>query len=244
MMEKLTFRQRLKNTFIRPRQLILLDSHGEKPARNLNIRLISVITTVVVIIAVAFVLGLISNPAGKGQLLIPQHLQLQRQYDQLQSELAEANAISDLKGRQLESLKGELLQQQEENGELSKRLRMLESILEARKADGIQLIKAQAKWTKAGSLHYDFTLVKGGSYPRFLTGSVLLSAQSPEGETVEIALGKQSARLPFRIETHTFLRGLAAWEHEWHPDKLLVTVYGSRGKELLQMELSVDGVPK
>jgi len=243
-MEKLTFRQRLGNTFLKPRQLILLDSHGEKPARSFNVRLISLIAIFVVVVAAAFISGVFSSPAGNGQLLIPQHLQLQRQYDQLQSELAEANAMSDLKGRQLESLKDELLKQQEQNGELSQRLLMLEHILEARKASGIQLIKAKAQWMAADSLHYDFTLVKGGSYPRFISGSVLLSAQSPDGETVEINLGKQSPRLPFRIETHTFLRGLASWEHDWHPDKLLVTVQGRRNKELLQMEISVDGVPK
>ena len=71
-----------------------------------------------------------------------------------------------------------------------------------------------------------------------------MTAQSPESETVEIKLENQKTELPFRIETHTFLRGSAKWEQEWRPDKILLTVFNHRGKELLQTEILLEGAPQ
>lgn len=243
-MDKLTFRQRLVNAFIRPRQIMLLDSQSGKPARNIKISFISIVLIFLGIIALTFFMGTQFVETNRAQSFIPQHVQLQRQYDQLLGKLAESNALSDLKERQLESLKQELLTQQGRNSELSDRLRMFESILEARKATGVKLLNAEAKWVGKDSIQYNLTLVKGGSYPRHVSGSISLTALSPEAETIEINLGKQKSRLPFRIETHTFLRGSAEWEHDWHPDKLLAVVFDRRGKELIQMEIDVEGVPK
>jgi len=243
-MNKLTFRQRLEKALLQPRQLILLDSHGRKPARSIRIRIGVALLISLAVIGVTFFTGTLFTSTGTMQSLIPQHVQLQRQYDQLRDDFAEATATNDLKDQQLESLKQELLAQQDKNGELAQRLRMFESILEARKANGIQLLNAEAGWVGKNSLRYDLTLVKGGNYPRQISGYVSLTAQSPEAETVEVMLGKQEARLPFRIETHTFLRGLATWDYDWYPDKFLATVFNHRGKELLQMEILVEGVPK
>ncbi|MES0370723.1 MAG: hypothetical protein ABUK11_00455 [Mariprofundaceae bacterium] len=243
-MDKLTFRQRLMNAFVRPRQIMLLDSQSGKPARNIKVSFMSIVLIFLGIIAAIFFMGTQSVSTNSTQSLIPQHVQLQRQYDQLHSGLAEANALNDLKERQLESLKQELFAQQEHNSELSNRLRMFESILEARKATGVKLLNAEATWIGKDSIHYNLTLVKGGSYPRRISGSISLTAISPEAEIIEISLGKQKSRLPFRIETHTFLRGSADWEYDWHPDKLLAVVFDRKGKELLQMEIAVKGVPQ
>ena len=84
----------------------------------------------------------------------------------------------------------------------------------------------------------------GGNYPRRVSGAISLTALSPEGETIEISLSEQNSRLPFRIETHTFLRGSAKWEYDWHPDKFLAVIFGRKGKELLQMEITVEGAPQ
>lgn len=243
-MDKLTFGQRLINGFIRPRQIMLLDSQSGKPARNMKVSFMTLILIFLGIITATFFMGTRLSSVESTQSLIPQHLQLQRQYDQLRGNLAESNALNELKERQLESLKQELLVQQDHSSELSDRLRMFESILEARKATGVKLLNAEAKWIGKDSIHYNLTLVKGGSYPRRVSGSILLTALSPEAETIEISLGKQKSRLPFRIETHTFLRGSADWEYDWHPDKLLAVVFDRKGKELLQMEIDVEGAPK
>ena len=223
---------------------MLLDSHGSKQTRNLKIRPISIILFILGVFLIAFALGSRLPVSNSAQSLIPQHIQLQHQYDQLHSELAESNALNDLKEQQLESMKQELLAQQSINSELMQRLRMFESILEARKANGLQLLSASAKWSDRESIQYNLTLVKGGNYPRYLSGHVQMTAQSPEAETVEIELENQKTRLPFRIETHTFLRGLAKWNHDWHPDKILVVVYNHKGKELLQTEIVLEGAPQ
>ncbi len=228
---------------VEPRQVMLLDSHGGKQTRNIKIRPVSIILFILALFLIAFVLGSRLVPGNSAQSLIPQHIQLQQQYAQLHSELAEANALNDLKEQQLESMKQELLTQQSNNSELIKRLRMFESILEARKANGLQLLSATAKWTDRESIQYNLTLVKGGNYPRYLSGHVQISAQSPEIEPVEIKLENQKTKLPFRIETHTFLRGLAKWEQDWHPDKILVVVFNHRGKELLRTEIALEGAP-
>lgn len=243
-MDKPTLQRRLINAFIQPRQIMLLDSQSGKPARNIKVSFMSVVLIFLGIIALTFFIGTRLNTTNRTQSLIPQHTQLQRQYDLLRGNLAESNALNELKERQIESLKQELLTQQDHNSELSNRLRMFESILEARKATGVKLLNAEAKWVGKNSIHYNLTLVKGGSYPRHVSGSVSLTALSPEGETIEISLGKQKSRLPFRIETHTFMRGSAEWEYDWHPDKLLAVVFDRRGRELLQMEIVVEGVPK
>ena len=244
-MEKLTFRQKLENALIRPRQLILLDSHGGKPAKSLTIRIFVVFLVFLGIIAAAYVAGLsTSSSTGSFRSLVPQHMQLQRQHDQLVSELAEAKALIEMKERQLESTRQELTAQQEGNSELSQRLRMFESILEARKSSGLQMLNSDAAWDGKSSIRYNLTLVKGGNYPRHISGYITLTAQSPESEATEIMLTKEESRLPFRVETHTFLRGLADWEHDWYPDKVVVTVFDNRGKELLQTEILVEGTPK
>lgn len=235
--------QRLRKMFVEPRQVMLLDSHGGKQTRNLKIRPISIILFILGSCLITFILGSRLPASDSTQSLIPQHIQLQHQYDQLHSELAEANALNDLKEQQLESMKQELLAQQSSSNELIQRLRMFESILEARKANGLQLLSAKAKWADGESIQYTLTLVKGGNYPRYRSGHIQMTAQSPEAETVEIELDNQKTKLPFRVETHTFLRGSAKWEHDWHPDKILLTIFNHRGKELLQAEILLEGAP-
>lgn len=237
-------RQRLYQIFIQPRQVILLDTQSGKPARNLRLRPISFILIFLLIAGSFAFLGTKLNRSDDNHSLLPQHLQLQRQHEQLLERLAEANANNELKDQQLGTLQQEMARQQQRASEPSRRLRMLESILEARKATGIQLLEANASWIENSAIRYNFTLVKGGNYPRWVSGSIALFAQSPEGEKVTLQLNKQLTRLPFRIETHTFLRGLAEWDYDWFPEKLQATVFNYKGKELLQMELLIEGVPK
>lgn len=239
-----TLKNRLKNTFLRPRQLILLDSHGGNPSRSFNVRLITLFITAAALLLVSFIGGFLINPGDKANSLVLQHLQLQRQYDQMQADLAEANAVNELQGQQLESLKDELLKEQGENNDLNQRVQMYESILEARKSAGLHLLNSEVKWVSEHELQYDFTLVKGGSYPRWEAGSIVISAQNPDGETVELLLNKDSSRLPFRVETHTFLHGHAEWKLDWRPEKLNLVAYDNSGKELLQSEILVDGAAK
>lgn len=237
-------RQRLYHIFIKPRQLILLDAQSGKPARNLKVRLIYFIPVFLLIAGSFTFLGMQFDHPDGNKSLLPQYLQLQRQHEQLQQRLAEANANNELKDQQLETLQQEMTAELQRASEPSQRLRMLENILQARKATGVQLLDASVTWIGNSSIRYNFTLVKGGSYPRWVSGSVALVAQSPAGEKVTLQLNKQLGRLPFRIETHTFLRGLAPWDYDWFPEKLQATVFNHQGKELLQMELSIQGVPK
>ena len=237
-------RQRLYRLFIEPRQVMMLDAQSGKPARNFRLRPISFIIAFLLTVAACTILGIQLNQADGNRSLLPQHLQLQRQHEQLLEQLAEANANNELKDQQLETLQQGVSTQLEQVSELSQRLHMLESILEARKATGVQLLETTASWLGDDSIRYNFTLVKGGSYPRRISGSIELTAQSPEGEKVTLQLDKQLTKLPFRIETHTFLRGQAKWDYDWFPEKLQVTVFNHRGKELLEMELLIDGVPK
>jgi len=237
-------RQRLHQIFIKPRQVMILDAQSGKPARNLRLRPISLILLFVVTIVFSIILGLQFNHSESGRSLLPQHLQLQRQHEQLLDRLAEANANNELKDQQLETQHQQITDSQEKTSDLSQRVHMLESILEARKATGVQLLEARASWAGENSIRYNFTLVKGGNYPRRVSGSIALIAQSPEGEKVTLTLNKQLTKLPYRIETHTFMRGIAQWDYDWVPEKLQAIVFNHKGKELLQMELLIDGAPK
>jgi len=237
-------RQRLHQLFIKPRQVMILDAQSGKPARNLNLRPISIVAVFLAVAISSALLTIQSIPSNSNRSLLPQHLQLQRQHEQVLERLAEANASNELKDQQLETLQQQMTSEQEQQSELSQRLHMLESILEARKATGVQLLEASASWVETDSIRYSFTLVKGGSYPRRVSGSLTVIAQSPEGEKITLQLNKQLTKLPYRIETHTFLRGLAHWDQAWFPEKLQVIVFNHRGKELLQTELSIEGAPK
>lgn len=242
-MKSLNIRQRLRKMLFDHRQIMLLDSYGGKQTRNLKVRPIYIILIFLGTFLIAFLLGFRLTPSSHVQSLVPQHIQLQRQYDQLRSELAEISALNDLKEQQLESMKQELLTQQSSYNELTHRLRMFENILEARKANGLQLLHADATWKDGESFQYNLTLVKGGNYPRYISGKIQMTAQSPAAETIEIELNNQQTELPFRIETHTFLHGIAKWEQEWRPNKILVTIINHRGKQLLQTEISLEGAP-
>jgi len=243
-MTRISLRQRLKKLFIRPHHLMLVDVEGGKPTRNIKVRLISLILVAVALITAGFILGISLYKDNRAETLIPKHLQLQYQHNQLLAEHAEATALNDLNQQQLETQKQLLTEEREKSEELSDRLRVLESILEARKATGVQLLSTEIKWINKSTLHYNLTLVKGGNYPRRVSGHIIISAQSPDNETVELKLGKSDAKLPFRVETHTFLRGLVTWEEAWQPEKLQIAVFNYRGKILLQTEVSIEGVPE
>ena len=234
-------RHHLHQMFIKPRQFMIVDAQSGKPARNLAVRPISLIVAFLITVVASALLGTQLNHSGKERSLLPQYLQLQRLHEQQLEKLSEANANLELKDQQLDTLQKEMSDQQEHLSGLSKRLRMLESILEARKTTGVQLLEAGASWVDNSSIRYQFTLVKGGSYPRWASGSLALFAQSPDGEKVTLELEKQLLKLPFRMETHTFMRGLAQWNHDWFPEKLQAIIYNHKGKELLQMELPIEG---
>jgi len=234
-------RQRLHQIFFKTRQIMIIDAQSGKPARNIRLRPISFILAILLTVGSSTLLGMQFNRSDSNRSLLPQHLQLQRQHEQLLEKIAEANANNELKDQQLETLQQEMAAQQENLSVLSQRLHMLESILEARKNSGIQLLEASASWIESDSIRYSFTLVKGGSYPRHVSGSIALIAHGPEGEKVTLQLNKQLTKLPFRMETHTFLRGLAQWDFDWLPEKLQATVFNHQGKELLQMEFPIKG---
>lgn len=236
-----TLRQRLKRFFFHPKQILFIDGQSGRPARNLHIRPASAIATTAVLLAGFFVLGIYFAPLNSMRSIIPQHVQLQRQYDDLRNQLAEAEALSSMKDQQIDAFEEQVKEYTDEIQVLQQRLRMFESILEARKGNGVQMLQGKASMTD-NQIRYSLILVKGGNYPRRVSGHCMFMVQSPEGESISIKIDESTDQLPYRMESHNFLDGVLAWDKPWQPDILEIVLFDYKGREISRSNISIEGV--
>jgi len=224
----------LLDAWTRPRQVMVIDGKGSKAARNFRLRPATIMVVAVLGLLAAFLAGVFFGP-GNSLMPMPQYTRLQNDYQLLKNKLAEANAMLSLKDEQIDGMQAEISKQREINEGLSERVHMFETILEARKTSGVHVLHAHAYWQGKNVLVYSMTLVKGGNYPRRVAGTVRLTAFGPDGEEVE------QTELPYRMETHTFLQGTVNWAETWRPNRLLATIYDTRGREKAQAAITITG---
>lgn len=235
-----TFRQRLSRALLKPKQVLILDGRGGKPARNLQIRPATLAGIIALVMAGIFLAGVYAAPADGVRSIVPQHVQLQRQYDAVRDSLAESEAVITMKDQQIDALEEQIGESSNEIETLQQRLRMLESILEARKGNGVQLLQGNATLA-GGQLAYHLILVKGGNYPRTVSGTFSLVVQPPDGESRTLKLDNDSDRLPYRMESHNFFDGSLLWDESWQPDQLEVVLFDYKGKEISRSKITIEG---
>lgn len=230
----------LLDAWTRPIQVMVIDGKGSKSARHFRLRPATIMLVAALSLLAAFLAGVFLGP-GSSLMPMPQYTRLQNDYQLLKDKLLEANAVLSLKDKQIDGMQAEIGNQREINERLSERVHMFETILEARKTSGVHVLHAHAYWQGKDVLIYSMTLVKGGNYPRRVAGTVQLTAFGPDGEEVLLALDNEQTELPYRMETHTFLQGTVHWAETWRPNRLMATIYDTRGREKAQAAITITG---
>lgn len=237
-----TWRQRLLHGLIRPRQITVMDPLSGQRARHMQIRLITFLVVITVLLAGAAFLGhRLIVPQTTGEAILPQYMQLQREHKRLQDKLAETEATLELKNEQFDALKKTLDGQRTDMEQLKQRVAMYDSILDASKTGKTRILQAQATWQDGDVLTYDIVLVKGGTYPHYANGKLRIYVSDDSGHKQLLALGRKTAELPYRMESHTFLHGSLKWKQTWRPNHMQIIRINRHGSEGDQVEIAIEG---
>lgn len=227
----------MKSFWFRKRQVMLMDAHGGRPARNFYVKPFTIVVLLALLISVPFVVGAWYAPFHSIQELIPENLKLKRQNDELRRNIADLETMEKVKDEQVESLKEEILAQENNVLELTKELHMFKTILGERKAKGVQVLKNEASWVTSKTFDWQALFVKGGSFPRYLIGYYQIFALDVEG----IRHSLSDKKIKYRFETHAFMKKSFEWKEEWKPTELELVIYDSRGKEVLKQTIQIQG---
>jgi len=224
--------------WLKPRQIVLLDAHGGKPARNFYVRAITLVIALLLLTGIPFVLGAWYAPFHNMREVIPENLKLKRQNQTLRQNLAEANTLAHLKDEQIEGLKEQIARQEQDIQQLTGELHMFKSILEERKGKGIQVMQHQAHWLGEQQIAWKALFVKGGTYPRYLAGTYQVTALDEQGHRKDLFQTPQK----YRFETHRILDTRFEWQEAWKPTKLELAIYNYRKKEVLKQAIPIQGI--
>ena len=214
-----------------------MDAHGGRPARNFYIRPFTAVLLMALMIVLPFIIGAWYAPFHSVQEIIPENLKLKRQNDELSRNIADLETLGKVKDEQVESLKEQILAQENSVIELTKELHMFRTILGERKAKGIQLLRNGASWVSGNMIDWQALFVKGGSFPRYLTGYYQIFALDVDKKRHSLSDDK----IRYRFETHAFMKKSFEWKEEWLPTELELVIFDSRGKEVLKQTMQIEG---
>ncbi|MDQ6989050.1 MAG: hypothetical protein Q9M19_04145 [Mariprofundaceae bacterium] len=227
----------MRNFWLQPRQIIIMDALSGRPAKNLFLRPISITLLAVLLALVPFLVGAWYAPLHNMQQVIPENLQLKRQNSDVSRKLADSNTLNALKEQKIESLEELIGNQEYSIRDLSAELHMFKSILEARKGTGVQVLQSSAVRTSDDHIAWQAVLVKGGSLPRFLLGSYKLFALDKQGNRLDLSPKK----VLYRFETHVFLQRKFQWSETWQPTHIEFIIYNSARKKVNTQTLIIQG---
>ncbi|MDQ6978958.1 MAG: hypothetical protein Q9M09_02135 [Mariprofundaceae bacterium] len=248
-MAKLSLMRRITAFFLQSRQVMVLDHKAHSATKNRVFYPMlfwpSMILLTLVFAATLFIAGNYYKPFWKEQSIRPQYVQLQRLYRDMRAHTNDTMTQLGIRDEQINMLKQEIKTQQEHYRGLQERLHLYDSLLAARRGDSLQLL--QFKATPAGDAAFDveLALVRGGTTPRWVSGSVKLFALDHKGKKVPLLLSNSKYKLPYRIESHTFVHETARWLQSAPPGNMLYAhVYDNKGKLLLKKSFALNGENK
>ncbi|MDQ6966553.1 MAG: hypothetical protein Q9M23_06495 [Mariprofundaceae bacterium] len=227
-------------------QMMLLEPEGGHTVRNIRVNLASILSIVLILCMGSAALVWFYAP-HQSQDLSGRYYQLQQQNIDQRDRLATGEGELAIAKEQINGLKDELQTSQQQIEELRQARTVYESILEARKSAGVRILRASAslgainQTSGLRQMNYSIILVKGGNYPRSVSGSVHIKAMGVEGQQTALILDKKTKDLTYRMDTHAFLEGNVIWKQDWLPVKLQITRRNAKGAERDQMEIDVDG---
>ena len=225
----------------RPRQLMIIDHHAGRPTRHLMLRPAILILTALLLAGGGFAGGLYFQ-SPKDPDLVPQYLQLQRENARLQTKLASRKASIAIKDAQIAQYDKDSKIMQAKIKDQGDQLKTFDSIFKAMKMDGIHLVHSQAMWPNAQTLSYHFIVVKGGNYPRSVTGYFKCYVTDPaSGKYIALPWHNGHKKLPYRVINDTFVDGQMDWKQTWKPDALLLVRYDLANREKGRYTIAVQG---
>ncbi len=216
--------------WLKPRQVVIMDAQSSGPARNFNVRYLTLLIGFILLTAGSFAFGAWYAPFHQMQQIIPENIKLKRQNMELQHKVADAKTLNDLKDEQLSSLKEQISLQESEIVNVTKQLHMYKSILDERKGKGIHVLESTAQLTPEHKIEWKSLFVKGGTYPRFLKGKYKIFVLDEQGNRVDL----NHEVMRYSIESHMFMQRTFDWKETWKPIKLELVIYNSRQKEVLR----------
>lgn len=229
------------NALWRPRQIMIIDHYAGRPTRYLMVRPTTVIFIVLLLAGGGFAGGLFENTQTDPDLM-GQYLQLQRDNNKLQTELADRAASISIKDAQITQYEKDNKTMRAKIEDQGKRIGIYDSILEAMKQSGIQLVHLQAQWRNSQTLTYSFIVVKGGNFPRSVAGYFKCYATNPsDGSQVALPWYNGQENLPYHMVNHAFVDGQMPWKQAWRPATLLLVRYDPHGKEKGRYTVTVQG---
>jgi len=234
---------RLLERLFRPFQITMLEPRGGRAVRHFRMNYAGILFIILILTLGSAALTWFYGPE-KFPALSSRYAQLQHMNRDIRKKLTETQANLVLGNEQINGLKAELKAIQRQIEPMKRRIRAYESILEARKSSGVHILRARANWKNRHLIAYDIVLVKGGNYPRSVAGSLRITARDGDGHAEKINLGKNTPELPYRMETHTFMRGDFQWYRNWRPDHLLIVRLNQQGKQRDQTEIDIQGGTK
>jgi len=229
-------------------QMMLLEPEGGHTVRNMRINLASILSIVLLLCIGSAALVWFYAPR-QSQDLSARYYQLQQLNHDQRDRLATGEGELAVAKQQINGLKDEIQASQQQIEELRQARTVYESILEARKSAGVRILRASASLGEINQtsglrqMDYSIILVKGGNYPRSVSGSVHIDAIGVKGQRTGLILDAKTNDLHYRMDTHAFLEGNVIWKQDWLPVKLQITRMNAKGAERDQMEIDVDGGP-
>jgi len=232
--------RRILTWLFRPYQLMLLEPKGGQTVRHLRVNRATVLSIVSILsLGSALLVWYFAPPHTEA--ISARSYQLKQQNHDLRDQLATFQGELAVANEQIDGLKNELLASQQRIEELQQSRNIYESILEARKSSGVRILRASASIENGNRIRYNIVLVKGGNYPRRVSGNVRLTALGSDGQKVVLRPDPKTKDTPYKMDTHIFLEGNVIWQQDWQPIKLQITRLNYQGAERDSMEIDIEG---
>lgn len=224
---------------------MLLEPEGGHTVRHMHVNLASILSIPLALCLASAALAWFYAP-HQTEDLSARYYQLQQQNQDQRDRLAAGEGELAVAREQIAGLKDELLTGQQQIEDLRQAKTVYESILEARKSAGVRILRASASLGEADTvgsrqLSYSILLVKGGNYPRSVSGRVHLEAFGSDGQKADLILDGKNSDLSYSMDTHIFLEGSVIWQQDWLPVRLQIIRMNYQGAERDQMEIDIQG---
>ncbi len=233
--------RRLLRRFFRRYQFIILEPREGRRVYNVRVNPAGLMALALLVsLGSATMAWLYAPPRAEEGISSTRYDRLQRQQQALRGQIATLSGEFSLARAQADGLKSELLSSQRRGERLKQKLNIYVSILRARKASGIHILRATAYMQDRTTLHYGLVLVKGGNYPRRVSGSIRITALGDKGQKLPLKLGKDTYELPYHMETHAFLDGKIAWHQGWQPSELRIARLNAKGENRERVKVTLN----
>ncbi|MDX8411216.1 MAG: DUF6776 family protein [Mariprofundaceae bacterium] len=232
---------RLKKLFT-PRQIMFMDMQGRQSTRRLLLRPGIWLIALIALLAAACVAGWFGGRyIGGHDPGLSTDLMLHNQITDLRAKLAESETTLQLRENEMQGVRAELEEKRTGMQSLQEQVNLYKNVMEAgNKARGVRILRSDVAWKDSQTLTYDILLVRGGTYRWGAKGHIRITV-SGDGHEAILNLGKGGEKLPYRLETHTFLRGNVSWPHDWRPQRLVVDCLDPHGKVIDSKEIALNG---